>query len=145
VTTADSCRLISGIHPRLARVLVVVDDPRVARSLGELLADEFVVQTTTRPEDALASLLRGVWYDVILSDVMMPGMTGIDLYERLREVHPTRAARMVFMTGGVDDDRVRAVLDGLPNLVLDKPVDVADLRELVRRRTFVEPRHRHSA
>lgn len=142
MTTPDSRHPISGIRIRPACVLVVDDDARIAESLCELLSDEFVVRATSNPEDALASVLLGAWYDVILSDVMMPGMTGIDLYQRLHAVRPAQAARIVFMTGGVGDDRLRAALDGLPNLLLDKPVDVADLRELVRRRALVDPPRR---
>ena len=157
MTTPDA-RPISGIRTRLACVLVVDDDARIAQSLFRLLSDEFLVRATSNPREALASLLSGASYDVILCDVMMPGLTGLDLYERLKGGHRnvgvclqaylrrTQAARMVFMTGGVGDDHVRAVLDGLPNLLLDKPLDVADLRELVRRRALVDPpRHLHSA
>jgi len=140
VTTPNSRDPISGIHTRLARVLVVDDDARAAQSLCRALSDEFVAQATSSPDDALASLLlETTWYDVILCDVMTPGTTGIDLHRRLHDVRPTQAVRVVFMTGGVSDPRLRAALDGLPNLVLDKPVDVADLRELIRRRVLGSP------
>jgi CheY-like chemotaxis protein len=139
MTTPDSHQPISGIRIRPARVLVVDDEPRIAEPLRELLSDEFVVRSTSSPREAFASVLRGAWYDVILCDVMMPEMTGIDLHERLQVVHPQLAARMVFMTGGVGDDHVQAVLDSLPHLVLHKPLDVADLREFIRRRVLVDP------
>jgi CheY-like chemotaxis protein len=118
---------------------VVDDEPGVARPLGELLSDEFIVRSTSSPKEAFASVLTGAWYDVILSDVTMPEMTGVDLHGRVYAVSPVLASRFVFMTAGVDSARLQAALDALPNLVLDKPVDIEDLRELIRRRVLVHP------
>ncbi|HEY8091121.1 MAG TPA: response regulator [Polyangiaceae bacterium] len=146
MTTPDACRPISGIRRRPACVLIIDDDPRIAHPLGELLSDEFAVRATSSPREAFASILLGAWYDVILCDVMMPEMTGIDFHEDLQALHPLLAARIVFMTGGVGDEHLQDVLDSMPNLVLEKPVDVEDLRELIRRRLQVDPpRRRHSA
>lgn len=145
MTTPDSSRSISGVRTRPARVLIVDDEPGIAQALCELLSDEFAVRATSSPGEAFASVLLGAWYDVILCDVMMPEMTGIDFRERLHAVDPLLAARIVFMTGGVGDEHLQAALDSLPNLVLEKPVDVEDLRELIRRRLQVDPpRRRHS-
>ena len=137
VTPPDSTRLISGIRIRPARVLLVDDEPGIAQPLAELLSSEFIVCATTRPREALASVLTGAWYDVILCDVMMPEVTGVDLHGHVHAVNPMLASRFVFMTGGVGNPRLRAALDALPNLVLPKPVDVEDLRELIRRRVLV--------
>ena len=146
MTAPDARRSISGVRTRPACVLIVDDEPGIARPLCELLSDEFAVRTTSSPREAFASILSGAWYDVILCDVMMPEMTGVDFHERLHAVNPPLAARIVFMTGGVDDEHLQAVLDSLPNLVLEKPVDMEDLRELIRRRLQLNPpRRQHSA
>ncbi len=70
----------------------------------------------------------GQGFDVILCDVMMPEMTGMDLHEALRVKHPAYAERMVFMSGGVFTQRARLFLDNATNRVIDKPFDVATLR-----------------
>ncbi len=142
VTNFNAPRTISGVRARPASILIVDDDVHITQALGELLSDEFAVRTTSSPLEALQWLVSGVWYDVILSDVMMPGMTGVELHAQIDAVRPELSARMVFMTGGVADQRTRDRLDALPNLVLEKPVDVGDLRELIRRRVAVESRSR---
>lgn len=139
VTISKALRTISGVRPRPAAVLIVDDDVRVAKALCDLLSDEFAVRATSRPLEAIQWILSGAWYDFILSDVTMPGMTGVELHEQINAVRPELSARMVFMTGGVADERTRDRLDALPNLVLQKPLDLGALRELIRRRVAVEP------
>jgi CheY-like chemotaxis protein len=123
----------------VGRVLLIDDDLRVANSLRLVLSDEFDVRSTTRPSEALASLLGGDWYDLVLCDVTMPTMNGLELHDRVRTRRPDQAARIVFMTGGVPWDYLRRLLDALPNVVLEKPIDVMGLRELIRRRVRLDP------
>ncbi len=119
---------------RRARVLVIDDDVLVAESLRRVLSDEFTVAAVTLPQEALEQLAGGDSYDVILCDVMMPIMNGIELRERVEAVAPEQAARMVFITGGILVPRVRALLESVPNAWLEKPIDLEGLRELIRRR-----------
>ena len=72
--------------------------------------------------------LPATTYDAILCDLMMPGMTGMELFEVLRREHPTLAARVVFMTGGVSMLRVSEFLESVPNAKFEKPFDIAELR-----------------
>jgi len=66
----------SGVHARVATVLVIDDELMVAKSLERVLSGEFEVTRTTEPERALEWLSAGKSYDVILCDVMMPASTG---------------------------------------------------------------------
>jgi CheY-like chemotaxis protein len=122
--------------PRIARVLVIDDELFVVQALRLVLAREFDVTGTTRPEQALEWLLAGQSYDVILCDVMMPGVTGVALRERIAEARPEQASRVVFITGGLLLPEVRSALDGVSNPVLEKPIDLESLRELIRRRVL---------
>lgn len=117
----------------MGRVLIVDDEVLIAESLRRILADEFDVTATSAPTTALAWLTAGNWYDVILSDVMMPVMTGAELRARVERVAPELAARFVFMTGGIVLPHVQALLQGVPNVVLAKPFDYGALRDLIRR------------
>lgn len=128
-------RTRSGTTPRVARVLVVDDEPYVADAIRLVLSDEFEVTATTDPVDALERVRGGARYDLVLCDVMMPGMNGVVLRNRVHAVAPELAAAFVFMTGGVLNERVRAQLAAVPNACLDKPVDFAKLRAFIRRRT----------
>lgn len=113
---------------------MVDGDPGAADSLRVALSDEFEVVTTTQPAEALARLAIGDWYDVILCEVMMRTMNGVELYDRVHARRPEQAARIVFVTGSAPWDYLRRLLDALPNVVLEKPLDITGVRELIRRR-----------
>lgn len=119
---------------RRDRVLVIDDDAQVGSSVARILSLEHDVVTTTRAREALARLVAGEPYDLVLCDVMMPEMTGMEFFAALTESVPTAAARVVFMTGGVFTPDARAFLDAVPNWRLRKPFTAEDLLELVRGR-----------
>jgi CheY-like chemotaxis protein len=119
---------------RQARILVVDDEPMVAHALSLVLSREFAVTTTTQPEKALEWIVSGESFDVVLCDVMMPEMNGVELRARIDAVDPDQAARIVFVTGGVLLPHVRKLLESVPNAWIEKPIDIDGLRELVRRR-----------
>lgn len=118
----------------MARVLLVDDEALVVDSLRRVLSAEFDISSTTRAEQALEWIVGGESFDVILCDVMMPGLDGVELRRRIEEFSPEQAVRMVFVTGGLLLPHVRSMLDDVPNTVLEKPIDVEGLRELIRRR-----------
>jgi CheY-like chemotaxis protein len=123
---------------RHARVLVVDDEPLVAESLRLVLSNEFSVATTTDPLQALAWVSEGESFDVILCDVMMPIMNGVELRNRIEQVDADQAARVVFVTGGILLPSVRTLLEQVPNAWIEKPIDIEGLRELIRRRVRTE-------
>jgi CheY-like chemotaxis protein len=71
-------------------------------------------------------------YDVILCDLMMPEMTGMELHAQLETTQPERAARMVFVTGGAYTPAAMSFLERVPNPRLEKPFDPENLRTQVR-------------
>jgi CheY-like chemotaxis protein len=115
-------------------VLVIDDEAMVAKSLQLVLAGEFDVSRTTDPQQALEWLSGGQSFDVILCDVMMPNINGVELRNRVEQFSPNQAARIVFITGGLLLPHVRVLLDSVPNTCLEKPLDLDGLRELIRRR-----------
>jgi CheY-like chemotaxis protein len=62
-------------------------------------------------------------FDLIFCDLMMPEISGMDLYQMIRQARPALAERMVFVTGGALLDGVREFLDEVPNQHLEKPVE----------------------
>jgi PAS domain S-box-containing protein len=119
---------------RRARVLVVDDEPMVGRVASRILANEHEVRTTTTARAALDWIAAGERFDVILCDLMMPVVTGMDFYEELRRLAPDQAERVIFLTGGAFTPRARTFLDEVPNPRLDKPFDPQGLRSLVNAR-----------
>jgi CheY-like chemotaxis protein len=79
---------------------------------------------------ALARLDDGERFDLVLCDLLMPEMTGLDLHARLRADYPDQAARVVFMTGGVGQES-RDAAARLSVTVLDKPLSARILAAFV--------------
>ncbi len=122
----------SGTAPRRGRVLVVDDEPLVARSLARLLAAHDVTIVTSAAE-VLTRAVSGERWDVVLCDLMMPEMDGMELEQRLSVEAPDVVARIVYLTGGAFTERTRQFLgNGRPHL--DKPIAPAVLRAKVAER-----------
>jgi len=117
------------------QILIVDDEISVARTLRALLQSEHDVVMTSGGMQALAAIVEGpsAGFDVIMCDLMMPGMSGMELYERIRQDHPGLETRIVFMTGGVSMDRAREFLATSVNLTFEKPFDFDRLRRTLRR------------
>src|SRR5262249_46312247 len=84
---------------RRARVLVIADEPLIAQVIQRGLTNPHVV-VASHGRDALARIEAGETFDVVLCDLMMPELSGMDIHEYLSREHPALARRMVFMTGG---------------------------------------------
>jgi signal transduction histidine kinase len=115
------------------RVLVVDDEQMLCRAIERILSADHHVTTAASAREALARLAGGERFDLILCDLMMPEMTGMDLYDELQQSMPDQAARFIFMSGGAFTDNSRAFLARLPNDAIDKPFKGAGLRQVVRR------------
>lgn len=120
------------------RILVVDDDPVVTRMLSRVLSD-YVVVVAESGRDGLERLEQDA-FDVVLCDLNMPGMSGMDFYEAARAADPERASRIVFMTGGALTAESYEFLSRLPNSWLEKPFDLGALRRLVLGHSRPAPR-----
>jgi CheY-like chemotaxis protein len=120
-------------RPR-ARVLIIDDDPKLARSIKALLEDAHDVEVETSAVRACARLLVEEPFDVVFCDLMMSDMTGMDLYDKVKATRPAEAGRIVFMTGGAFTARARAFLASVDNDCLDKPFVRADLLGVIASR-----------
>jgi len=119
---------------RRGKVLVIDDEPMVARALGRSLAQEHDVTIVFDAEDAQQRVAAGERYDVIICDLMMPQMTGMDLHAVLLRAAPDQAAKMVFLTGGAFTQGARTFLDEVPNQRIEKPFDGQHIRSIVNDR-----------
>ncbi len=128
-------RAASEPAPRRGRILIVDDEISVARTLKALFQNEHDMTLAASGVQALAAISAetGQGFDVIMCDLMMPGMSGMDLFERIKLEHRGLERRMVFMTGGVSMDRAREFLATCPNLTFEKPFDFDHLRLTLRR------------
>ena len=126
LTSPAPATLVSA-EPRRLRVLIVDDEPQLLRVIERMLAAAHDVASTSSPTDALERLRSEPLFDVVLCDLMMPGMTGMQLHDELVRARPAVAARMVFMTGGAFTPEAREFLARVPNHCLEKPFTRAAL------------------
>ncbi|HEX8821171.1 MAG TPA: ATP-binding protein, partial [Archangium sp.] len=117
---------------RRARILVVDDEPLVGAALRRALGHEHEVHVTTSAREALARVRQGPPFDAILCDLMMPEMTGMELFAELQCTSPTQAQVVLFFTGGAFTETTRAFLEQHQERVLGKPIDTGVLRERLR-------------
>lgn len=119
-----------------ARILIVDDEVAIGRALRRTLREHDVALAASARE-ALDLIGSGRRFDIILCDVMMPEMTGIDLYTELGRSAPDQAARMTFTTGGMFTTSALDFLDTTQVQVIEKPIDMAKLRGLLQTKLAV--------
>jgi ligand-binding sensor domain-containing protein/signal transduction histidine kinase/CheY-like chemotaxis protein len=116
------------------RVMIVDDDVMVSSALRRTLAREHDVEVVTSSRQALELLKgpKGAEVDVVLCDLMMPDLTGMELHADLVTSAPAVARRMVFVTGGAFTPAARTFMETVQNARVDKPFDPQQLRDQVR-------------
>jgi DNA-binding NtrC family response regulator len=120
---------------RAGRVLVIDDEAAVGRTIQRLLGEHYEVVVLTAGSAAIDLLVRDAAdFDLILCDLTMPDVTGMDVYLQSVEARAEIGKHFVFMTGGTFSPRARDFLDQVPNERLDKPFDLQTVRNLARAR-----------
>ncbi|KFE63996.1 ATP-binding protein [Hyalangium minutum] len=120
-------------------VLVVDDDPFVGNSVRRLLEREYDITVTSSAREALEHLRQGVTFDLILCDLMMPEMTGMDFYAELQRQYPSQAEGVLFFTGGAFTEATRDFIARQEGRVLPKPIEAHHLLEQLRLRMGPSP------
>jgi len=119
------------VEPVAGRVLVVDDDASVGASIRRLLSPDQDVVLSTDAREALGRLARGETFDLVICDLMMPGMSGMEFHETLARMAPELARDMVFITGGAFTPRARGFLAESPHAWIEKPFAPEVLRSVV--------------
>lgn len=114
------------------RVLVADDEPAFVRAVERLLSDDHEVLTAADGEEAWDYLLEGDPIDVVLLDVMMPRLNGMEIFDRLSEERPELVSRVGFVTGGTARERVERYLARAGRPILRKPFDAEKVLALLR-------------
>jgi signal transduction histidine kinase len=124
--TAPAPMQAAKIEPR---VLVIDDEPMIGSVLSSVL-DKFRVDCVTDPKQALLRLEdRDI--DVVMCDLSMPMMSGIELYRELCKRRPDLADRFVLMTGAAADERVEELARTAPITLLPKPFRVVEVEAAI--------------
>jgi CheY-like chemotaxis protein len=118
--------------PSVLRVLVVDDEPEIRRALHRVLGHLCTISTCANGAEAWQHFVRGEKYDVILCDLLMPEMNGMELFGALAKDHPDQAERMLFLTGGATSDAARNFLQKHVARVVNKPFNPKEVEAVVR-------------
>ncbi len=118
------------------RSILVVDDEQTIQDLlvAILTREGHGVDTAPSGQSAVKKI-RSRRYDLILADLRMPGMTGMEFYERLCRDSPETAERIIFMTGDLANVQTAGFVERTSNLYLAKPFTLETLRDTLRRFT----------
>jgi CheY-like chemotaxis protein len=132
--TASEAQAMEALSPIRGKAILVVDDElEIAGVLAELLSAEgHRVETAGDGAIALEKLGERA-YDLILSDIRMPGLDGPGLYRELERRHPGLARRFIFVTGDTQSPETAEFLrrTAAPNLT--KPFVLEEIRRVVQR------------
>jgi DNA-binding NtrC family response regulator len=115
----------------MPRVLVVDDELLIGSTIKRLLRRDHEVVIAGSGAEGMWILLNDRTFDLILCDLMMPNVSGMDLYEWVAENHPGLLHRMVFITGGMFTPRAVEFITRVENIRIDKPFEADHLRRLI--------------
>lgn len=115
-------------------VMLVDDDPDITVVFGDQLKSAgIIVDTSTNAEDALKHFIKShySYYDLVVTDIRMPGLNGFELYQQLKAFEPN--LRFLFITALDISKEIFSLLPGLrPSQVITKPVDPITLISSVK-------------
>jgi len=137
--TSNVAKVLAGKN-----ILIAEDEPALAQLLTSLLTPlkAHVVRVNDGLE-ALASAQQGQW-DLIISDIQMPGMSGIELYQHLASSNPALASRILLITGDSSRTQPERLLQDFKAQFLYKPFSRSELIEAVSRILGEQPAGKQS-
>ncbi len=114
------------------RILVVDDEPMMLRAIERRLTRDYEVTCAVTGSQALERLSEEANWDMVLCDLVMPGVDGAAVYRWIQTHRPQLLERTVLMTGGAVTSESRCLLDETDNVVLSKPLQVPQLLRVLR-------------
>lgn len=132
--------LSADVSGRRRRVLLIDDELAIRLAMRRFfLRQGWLVDEATNGESGFSLIVLdqrqsgGMPYDMIISDLRMPGLNGIDLYHRLAKECPAVLGRMVFSTGDIVSQEVAEFIAESSCLILEKPFELSTLRTMIER------------
>ncbi len=118
----------------MAKILLV-DDDRMSRKMAEMVIGKlgYEIKTVEGGQACLDTLAAEKDYDLILLDVEMPGMDGIETLEKIRENEKDLTAKIMFLSGAEEPEEVLARVDLRPDGFVQKPFIPAKLKADIER------------
>jgi signal transduction histidine kinase len=118
--------LIAPAMGRRLSIIIVEDETALLQPLRRMLGEQHDVLTFSDSTDGMRCLIERDPPDIIICDVNMPEVDGIELFKQVTRVRPFLAERFVFLTGG-NSDELATLMAEAPTRILEKPVHRKDL------------------
>ncbi len=119
------------VHVRRSKVLVIDDEPMLLKLIQRTLGEDHDVIIKASSVEAFNHLKNQPDVDIVLCDLMMPEMTGMELYEKITDLLPGMSEKFVFMTGGAFTPSAIEFVAKVPIKHLDKPFTPIVLKNFV--------------
>src|SRR5262249_15075402 len=113
------------------KVLVAEDEPMVLDLFARVLEADGAHVSQARDGKEALDLLMDEEFDLVVADLRMPELDGRTLYERIAAERPEMVRRFVFATGDLVRQESVRFLEGVPNRILAKPLDVETVRRVL--------------
>ncbi len=113
------------------RILVIEDDEEMRSLLSEFLNDEgYETDSADNGLEAYRRLVREL-FDLIITDVRMPGLSGLDILPRMRRLQPK--ALIIMITAFGSEEVCHKAYERGATVYLEKPIHLENLKELIQR------------
>ncbi|MFT3773997.1 MAG: response regulator [Minicystis sp.] len=131
--------LATDIHPR---ILVIDDEPDICETLESVLSLAGYAVSTAASGAAAIERAKGEAFDLVITDLRMPGLSGVDTVAALKRLNPRMAA--IVVSGYASEEAARLCCEEGAAQIVDKPFDLDDLLRAVRA-ALHEPRAERAA
>ncbi len=119
-----------GVNASRPRLLFVEDEATLREHLAQRLSDQYIVDTAGNGNEALLAVMRAK-PALVVTDIVMPDMDGVELLKTLRQTPNTRAIPVLLISGrAADDHRIEGFEEGADGF-LPKPYTERELRALI--------------
>jgi two-component system NtrC family sensor kinase len=112
---------------------VVDDEKAILTFLSRLLTDMGHSVETINNVDTALEKLNTERYSLVLLDIKLPGMSGIELYHHIEEIAPALTRRVMFITGDIMEGTTRGFLEKTGAPYITKPLDIEVLKNMINR------------
>jgi DNA-binding NtrC family response regulator len=112
-----------------ARILIIDDDIDLLETLDQLISDTYDTKAVSDAREALKLLLIGENFQVIMCDLMMPHMGGVEFYQQIQLERPDLCSRILFLSGGSFTQKTTEFLKTPGIQSCEKPIQVELLLE----------------